>query len=538
MKNAIRRASPAALPLAVAILLGSVSLPSAASAQTAEERLTALEKALAEKKGEIAKLDGQVQALRRDMGLSQPAAPPSTPLASSNIASEAPAAEEHECSLESANGRAREFSRDDLNYCPRLALTADEGGQFRAGRVADRRGFRGRINATGDSTEATLEFTTTTSSRFLRSTADDPAAGQRIVSKDYTFGIRGPVEDGKKSARLGNLDEIQGGVNGYLRFSRNTFLAEDKADVLTRGDEKLSPLQDTCKKDDDWTKSNLANADRCSGLLLYRWIFEKDPKKGGFLHPEAVEAYNAVYWSAPKDSHPVRGLGFEVGAGRPKFEYYPFATKEVEDPFQPGKMKTVIDPDAFPADFYAKRTKNDSRYNFSLRGFGYVHGNRSHNPFDGLPNLFAWSAGTTLIASVTYKRDWNIRKEFKDLEICPIPKPGVSFTDGLLCRKINAAAPEIEKGFVIGGQIRQQIEPGWRFLPPIGIDAKLTHQTWNGRYGLEVPIYFASDKDGALNGGLRLGGEWGGTNDDGTPFESDWSIGIFFGTTFDLHGGK
>jgi hypothetical protein len=540
MKDSIRPASPATLPLALAILLGGVSLPSVASAQTLEQRLSALEDALARKKGEIAELEGQVQTLRRDLGVKPaPVAPPVQPDPASALASAAPAGDLPLCSLETGPGREKQFIPLEMKRCAKQALAADSGGKVgRPREAADRRGFNGKIDASGDSTEATLQYTTTTLGRYMMRKMDDPYSGQRIVSNEYTIGIRGPIEDGKKSARLGNLDQIQGGVNGFLKFSRNYHRAEDRPVVLTRGDEKLPPLQEACKKDEAWTKGHLGDADRCSGVSFYRWIFEKDPEKGGFLHPDAVDAYNAVYWSAAKDSYPVRGFGFELGAGLPKFTYYPFVTKKVEDPTEPGEMKTVIDPEAFPADFYAKRTKDDAKYNFSLRGFGYVHGSKDHNPFDGLPNLFAWSAGTTLIGSVTYKRDWSIRKEFKDLEICPVAKPGVSFTDGLLCRKINAAAPEHEKGLVLGGEFRQRIDPRWRFLPPIGINAKITHQTWNGRYGLEVPIYIASDKDGALNGGLRFGHEWGGTNEDGTPFEAESIFGIFFGTTFDLHGGR
>lgn len=533
MTDSILRASPATASLALVILLAGISLPSVASAQTAEERLTALENALAERKAEIANLEGQVKALRKELS-------PSPTVASSD-----------ECSIDTAVDRGKIFDRTDtINRCTDLAMNpgkatttstppADAGRGSETGQKVDRidrRGFAGRVDATGDSTEATLQYTTSSAFRRLLSPkVRGGEARQQIVSRDWTFGIRGEVDKGEKRARLGSLNELQSGIRGFIKFGQHYFVPESRSTVLARAEKKF-PAQAAACKAEKATKPDLD----CDGGGLLAWMFDRDADKNGmFARPDSVSAYNDVYWASGYEK-PVYGWGFDVSLGRPKFTYFPFATTTITDPFNPSETKTVIDPSQFPADFASQTVKDETHLNWTVGGYAYLHGSSDGGPVFLPPDFFSWSAGTTLIGSVTYKHEWAIDEDFKDLTICPAPAAGATFVDPFLCAKgLNGAAPAKDPGFVFGIEMRQMIDSPWfRVLPPLGISAKYTYQTSNGRNGLEVPLYFATDKDGALTGGLRFAREWGGTKADGSPFKTDSQLGIFFGASFDVHGGK
>jgi hypothetical protein len=498
----------APLSFTLAILLSGVSLPSTAAAQSAEERLSALERALTDKKGELTAMEAEVHALRRELG--GPTSAPVPPAMSDDTAG---------CSLDTLQGREAIF--EDPNACTRPALAAPNlpasAGVPLPGRVLDRRGFTGILGASGDSTLATLKYTTTTTTRIF----PKDFSYQRVRTRAYSFGGRATLDQGTKNGRIGTLDALTGGLALFAGFSQNYYPIEDRGVVLQRAEKAYKAGKEACEADAKKTKADPVIA--CAGQMLINWMFAGD--EGAFARKDQVAAFNSAFWGSAQ-AVPQHGFGFEVEFARPVFDYYAFATKMVADPFNPGATKKVIAPELFPSDFAANSTKGDERYNLAGKVFGYRHW-----AMEGVLN------GTTVIGSLAYKRDWSIPKEFKDAVICPIPTAGQTFMAPQSCTKINAAAPELDKGLIGGFEIRQRFN-FFRFLPPIGVAPRYTYQFARERNAIEIPVYIASDDKGALTGGFRVAHEWGGTKRDGSDWENDTVFGVFFGATFDLNGSK
>jgi hypothetical protein len=560
-----------------ATILSGALVPSMAVAQTTpgitlEQRAAALNR--------LEELEREIAGIRRTLGVPTRSAtgdvprqqvgvrtlePIATPPASQAVGVPPPPDAQHSCSLDTETSRRAYFA--DPRPCEKEALAkadkslrSDQSGIDRielAGvlpeRHLDRRGINATLSNSSDATHATLKVGV--KKFFRKPPSRETEYNQRVSTKNYSFGVRATLDkDDKKKAPIGNLDALKGGLSAFVGYSRSFYPPEKlstppvgDADLMQRASDLYSSSEGKAGLSADCaaaqTKDKKIN---CSGQGLINWIFSRDAS-GRFANPKAVEAYNAVFWGSPQKA-PRWGYGFEIEVGRPTFTYYPFALVTVPDPFKPGSTRQVVDPAELAPGFGDRLVKDDVRTTWSLKSFVFGHvsssdwrnigrwlsGTVAPNYYERIDNVFSRNKGTTLIGSLAYKKDYAIKKELRDMEICVTP-PEQPLTE--ICQLANVAAPEKDAGFVVGAELRQLFDT-FRVLPTLGIAPRYTYAFSKNRNGLDVPLFLTLDDKGALNGGVKYSREWGGRNADSTDkaTESVWSI--FLGASLDMNGSN
>ncbi len=413
---------------------------------------------------------------------------------------------------------------------------------------------------------------------------------QRTVRSAVEFGLRADIDKGSKTtatiATFGALDRLQSNVAGFLQFGYDYSTAEPYESVkgiagpdgvtfpeVGRWTSKSSLVSNRAAVINEQLTKDCRKSEEtaCEGADLLAWIFRSkarqscrlDKKRdcsteelnafmrdtdlldaddpGEFAHPEAVKLYNTVFWGPPRDAEPRWGWMVRAEVARPRFSYFPFATTQVPDPFNPGRTRTAIDPALFPTDFGARLTTDVERINFGLTGRAFFHlsRRRSFNQIredaPWLRRFAGWTMGTTGVGSLTYKREDSIDEASRSVRICPPAVSGQAFATDQTCSTLNVAAPRRHEGVVLAGELRQGIEPN-RILPPALVAAKLSYDTDTTEYGLVVPLYFAADDKGIFTGGLRVAHTWNRRNADGTRREPETVVGVVIGASLGLNG--
>jgi hypothetical protein len=201
------------------------------------------------------------------------------------------------------------------------------------------------------------------------------------------------------------------------------------------------------------------------------------------------------------DAFPEWFGGFRVEYAEPTFTYF-----ALYDPLQPN---IPLLPDVS-----GTAVEDKSRTNWS------VGAHAGHGP----------DKSTRVEASVTYQEQHAFPKNFSDVTICS-PISGLTISR---CSKVNTAAPLKTEGFVLGFRGLTQT-PQRGLLPSLGFDLKLTYAFDTDQFGLDLPIYFATDKDGKLNAGVRVAVTSNGEADNGLKLPGDAKAFFFVGTSFQAH---
>ncbi|WP_294302498.1 hypothetical protein [uncultured Sphingomonas sp.] len=137
---------------------------------------------------------------------------------------------------------------------------------------------------------------------------------------------------------------------------------------------------------------------------------------------------------------------------------------------------------------------------------------------------------------MTYLRDDDIEKPFRNVRICPPQQTSQVFVTDGACTTVNIAAPVRTEGVVLGGEVRQGFKPMW-ILPDTLLSVSVTNNLNTEEWGLAIPLYFA-DRSGAFSGGLRFGHQWGGRNADGGRKAAESVFGGVVGAKVDLSGAR
>lgn len=119
-------------------------------------------------------------------------------------------------------------------------------------------------------------------------------------------------------------------------------------------------------------------------------------------------------------------------------------------------------------------------------------------------------SGTMLSAGVHYDLSYTPGTQ---TEIC---QP-VGSTTTLRCRTGAVGAPAADGGTVFNAQIRHYLTAA------VGTNPQVVYRPNGQRWSAELPVYFVSDGDGALIGGISPGYSSTGTK---------WSLRVFVGTAF------
>lgn len=442
------------------------------------------------------------------------------------------------CTSERRNIRTLAYTEVSA-ACERLVLKDEAINRFRAQTTT---GVGASVAGGSSGSSASISISLARSYKSLRDDRDGVRDNteyrlQRVSRLSGSLGVRADFDkEDKQAATIANFGEKDRLTSNFALFGDlNWSFARSERTDLTRN-RAIGTAKDLAKECLKAEKSD------CEGLNLVRWIFEVDD--GGFTNPDAVKAYNEVFWGPPKDKFRRFGAGGYFEVARPKFSYYPFPLTTVTDPFDPGGTKTVIDPASFPANFSTLVTKSEVHYNWTLgsKAFFHLSRERSINSLGYInlqdrPGLLGWNDGTTWIATVAVTRRDEIDEAFRDIEICPAPTTGQAFVTNQTCSKANISRPQRQTGVVLGGEWRQQFRPFW-FVPPIMLAPRLTYDVRNDEGGIAIPLLFANDTSGTFNSGLRFGHTWGGTKADGSSKKSETMLGIVLNANLSLDGSS
>lgn len=144
------------------------------------------------------------------------------------------------------------------------------------------------------------------------------------------------------------------------------------------------------------------------------------------------------------------------------------------------------------------------------------------------PNRTLYSFGTsmaylpTIDSPIGFFVGGEYKRRFKlpDAEIrCPLPSASSVSTT---CFESAFGPPKKEIDAAVFGALRLN---GNLAKLPLSAELKVAYDAKDGEWGATMPVYFLRDKDGKLNGGIRLG--YDGEKDK-------FSFGFFVGTTFDF----
>jgi len=108
---------------------------------------------------------------------------------------------------------------------------------------------------------------------------------------------------------------------------------------------------------------------------------------------------------------------------------------------------------------------------------------------------------------------------------CPTP----TNTDPVECVTGAFSKPKKDKDSSVFALARYATGLGFNGSNPIAVEVRAAYDFEDKVFGVSVPVYLLTNKDGRLRGGVRF--DW---DDD----DSDLGVGIFVGSTFDLNGSN
>lgn len=503
MKDSIRRARPATLPLALAILLGGVSLPSVASAQTAEERLVALERDLAEKKEEIVELEVKVQALRRDMALPGP-----LPTIAASESYKSDKTERCDIVAGSPDVIMKEVDAFE-NEC--LGLTGWKDYQ-----TADL-----NVQLSGSTDGAAIEIVPSYTRRWGLPKKDlSPTGSYRTSYLTLKGGVRANLDPGKKTSTFADLSTFsaQPGLAGiagieyglswpktHLAYRDAIVEALDKAREECLAHFASKPVGNLrADKEGEQRfigmRSRSATAAACEGKELSDWMSDKDRRAAYYA------SITQPLWGVK--ATPMFFVGAEARYARPKYSYFPLV-----DPATTGQPLLTELPGAFP-----KGETTDSHRVYSLKLYAGT----------GFDASGTRKVSGDLSGSIAYRREFAYPADTEDQQLCA-NSPNFYLT----CYKKNISAPYELKGWVLGGRLAFETSR-FAFFPGLGIEFNVTHALDVGQWGFQVPLYFLPDDKGKSQGGVIIGCTTAGETRSGYPLEKDCRASLFIGTEFGL----
>lgn len=110
-----------------------------------------------------------------------------------------------------------------------------------------------------------------------------------------------------------------------------------------------------------------------------------------------------------------------------------------------------------------------------------------------------------------------------ETQLCDLNGVGTQLT----CLTGSLGAPTQSKSYTVGGEMRFLLKLGeWAGRADVGLAPHITYELKTDAPTFELPIYFAPNKDKALNGGLRLVYT--------TRGKDDFGFGLFVGVPFSL----
>ena len=409
---------------------------------------------------------------------------------------------------------------DVKNFDPGACLTGgggvSQGTLSLLGRVVDKQGVTASLSVSGSGSKASVRLADTYTIRSRGDTAD---FYQRKWTLGYNIGVQttnvtgsegrlGGLSERSKTRSLTDLDRldekisVSGGVsfNKFPRVLAPQFLAG------------AQPLVDSARRACELENQPNQPQVQCSGRNLVDWINN---------NPQHLAAFTSHYWGTTQQVAEW-GVGLQAELARPVFSYFPFELIEVPDPFNPGSTKQVVDLSRIPTSFPDDPNK-EAKLPFAITTYAFRH----------FSSGVQWNEGITLIGSGTWKRSYEIDKPRRDVIICPV-SDGVPTETNELCQTVNVAAPGGISDYLLAGELRTKFGKFWIF-PSIGLAPKFTQELKRGRRSLDIPVYVSADKDGKLNGGLRLKWDTGGRNVFGVDRKDELLLSIFFGTTFDFN---
>ena len=327
--------------------------------------------------------------------------------------------------------------------------------------------------------------------------------------------------------RVGYLDRLDASLTATVGFGFGIYEPETGKQFLTRAAEMRAAARAACLQ--DMQKSRPASPSTCEGDDLVEWIFAPQGRK--YANPEQIKAFERLFYGT-KYSRPLWGGGVQLEIGRPKISHFPFTLIQAPDPFDAGETKTVVDPANLPPEFLSNDPIEARPTATALTGYLFKHF-RDSDPED--EDTFN-HGGTTLIPSFTWKRDYAHPAGTKGVRICP-NNDGAAVVTDQLCRTVNVARAERKDSYVGSVELRTIFDFPL-LVPQVGLAPKFSWEFTDGRKSLAVPLLFALDSKGVLNGGLKYTLEFDGVNSAGKKIDAVSELAILVGASFDLHGNK
>lgn len=503
MTNSTHRASPVTLALALAILLGGVSLPSVASAQTTEERLKALEDAVAKKKGEIAELEGQLQVLKRDLALPTG---PSPVVKAAPLTSDKP----ENCDIV---GKSPHKIMAAVNDFQAKCLGFDEWKDYDTADL--------NVQLSGSTDDAAIEIVP--SYTFRWGLPQNPRRDGRFRTSYLTLkaGVRANLDEGKKTSTFADLSTFSSspGLTGILGFEYG-LSARKPYEHFRKGIAKgliqarkeclaefaATPVYDPLEFKPDSEERNIVVrphsdvAAACEGKELSDWMAD-DERRSGYS-----TAIVQPLWGVKATS--VFFFGAEARYGKPEYKFFPLV-----DPANTGEPLLSGLPAAFPE---GETKRKESVYSIkAYAGTGFDDFGRAK--IDG-----------DISASIAYRREFAYPGGTGDQQVC-----ANTAAPYLTCHKKNISAPYELDGWVLGARLAFEA-PRIGFFPSLGMEFKGTYALDVDQWGFQVPFYFVPDDKGKTQGGIVVGCTTAGETRNGYPLEKDCRASLFIGTEFGL----
>lgn len=127
-------------------------------------------------------------------------------------------------------------------------------------------------------------------------------------------------------------------------------------------------------------------------------------------------------------------------------------------------------------------------------------------------------SSTAISASAGYERAYKAADE-------QILCPAGAGTTPVACKSASPAAPTLDEGVLVALGLRHRFRRGNGTIAPIAIAPLVTWDALDKVVGVDVPLYFISDGDSGLKGGVRAG--WRSDTKKVT-------FGVFIGSGFNL----
>lgn len=476
--------------------------------KSARDGLARASKDLAESRREKWKAFG----LRRNavVALVLPSDPPggntTSPSVQSDPSESTAIAVDEECSLATAAARAKLNPNTCAADGARLAPALSAGALTIPGRPLEQRGIFTSVTGSKDGTSLSLRLADEFKWRSYGPPEDD-LFRQRVV----TLGVSGAVKsDGgdllsfapeKDGEALGALDRLSSKASISGTLSLNFFPVESAQSFAARGARVYAEARKACLEDQ--AKSSIMSV--CEGSPLIAWMLARDTN-GAYVHPVHAEAFSNLYYGS-HEKHARSGIGVSLEYARPGFSFIDTAAVSRDE----------------MGELLAAGVKQKRHDTWALTVFAYWR----------LPEQ-AQSIDLTVVPSLTYKDTWEKPDEAL---FCPPIDTSAPFTTAG-CKTLGIAPPKRVTTVVPGAEVRMVLR-GFqlsRFLgPEVALAPKMTWDTEDDRWGLDIPLYFAIGGDKTLSAGLKSSWEWGGENADGTSRDAEWRLSIMVGKAFSLN---